>query len=172
MIIQNDTLTDVQTDDDFPMVDNSATSVDASIDPLAGGTLNGKPILSVEQVAAHLNRTGAAFTDKPTDAKQSDADNSVINFGFHASQDELAQQRLCLPVGPTAVLRRMPNISTSRRSPKRRGPPPAKRCRLGTTSSRSRSSRPTRTIADINFGNLASAPTTQAYATLPFDRIL
>jgi len=163
-------LTDVQTDDDFPMVDDSATSVDASIDPLAGGTLNGKPILSVEQVAAHLNRTGAAFTDKPTDAKQSDADNSVINFGFHASQDELAQNGYVyqwtdgLYYGVAEYFNFAPFSEAQKAATREAMSAWDDVVAVSFVETNS-------TIADINFGNLASAPTTQAYATLPFDRI-
>jgi serralysin len=62
----------------------------ASVDPL-GGTIgsNGKPIWTPDQIAAYLNRTGAAFAGGPGDAPQSDSNLSVINFGFHTSQASL-----------------------------------------------------------------------------------
>jgi hypothetical protein len=70
---------------------------DASLDPLAGGTFNGKPIYSADQVAAHLNRTLSGWTDGFGDDSNSAAqsnignDNSVITFGFFNTQQEVRE---------------------------------------------------------------------------------
>jgi serralysin len=150
----------------FPLVDDSMNVVvDASLDPLAGTAhTNGKPIYSAEQVAAHLNRTGAAYTDKPTDAKQSDADNSVINFGFFASQAEMANNGYVYQ-SPTdgrfyglAEYFNFAAFTDAQKSAARE-------------AMENWDDVVAVTFRDITFGNLASAPTTQAYSRLPFDRI-
>src|SRR5687767_13476352 len=62
----------------------------ASVDPLAPGTgPNGKAYWTPEQIAAYLNRTGSGFFGQPGHAPQSDADLSVIKFGFHTGQSSL-----------------------------------------------------------------------------------
>ena len=157
--------------EDFPFANEAVEVViDASIDPQAGGTLNGKPIFSAEQVAAHLNRTGAAFTSKPTDAKQSDADNSVINFGFHASQLDLENNGYVYQwtdgnYYAVAEYFNFAPFTDAQKAATREAM--ASWDDVVAVSFRETSA----DEGDINFGNLASAPTTQAYATLPFDRI-
>ncbi len=150
---------------------SDSVSLDASLDPQAGGTFNNKPIFSAEQVAAHLNRTGAAFTSKPTDAKQTDADNSVINFGFFTSQADLGNNGYVYKSpadGRFYGLAEYFNFAVFSDAQKA-----ATREAMASwddviaVSFRETSA----TEGDINFGNLASAPTTQAYARLPFDRI-
>jgi len=150
-------------------------TVDASIDAQAGGRLNNKPILSADQVAAHLNRTGAAFESdyRParTDAQQSDANNAVINFGFHANQTDLANNGYVYQSpadGRFYAVAEYFNFAPFTEAQKA-----ATREAMAAwddvvaVSFRETSS----DDGDINFGNLASAPTTQAYATLPFATI-
>lgn len=70
-------------------------SVNASLDPQAGGTFNNKPIWTPEQIAAHFNRTGGGFADGFNDTPQVGRqnnigdDNSVITFGFFNTQAEV-----------------------------------------------------------------------------------
>ena len=56
---------------------------DASLDPFAGGTANGKPIWTPEQIAAYLNRTGGQFGLGVNDLAPRGGDANVITFGFH-----------------------------------------------------------------------------------------
>lgn len=146
------------------------TPADASLDPQAGGTFNNKPIYSAAQVAAHLNRTGAAFTDKPTDAPQSDADNSVINFGFFDSQAEMVGNGYTytwtdgMSYGVAEFFNFAPFTEAQRAAT--RESIAAWDDLVAVSFKETHSS-----VADINLSNLASAPTTQAYATLPFARI-
>lgn len=157
--------------EDFPFVDDSTNVViDASLDPQAGGTAAGKPIFSAAQVAAHLNRTGAAFTSKPTDAKQTDADNSVINYGFFASQAELADNGYVYKFTDgnyygLAEYFNFAAFSDAQMSATREAMQNWDDVVSVTFQETSAG------LGDINFGNLASAPTTQAYARLPFDRV-
>ncbi|MEA1014823.1 M10 family metallopeptidase C-terminal domain-containing protein [Sphingosinicella sp. LY1275] len=62
---------------------------DASLDPLAGGTANGKPIWTPEQIAAYLNRTGGQWGDGVNDMMPTGGDKNVITFGFHENQQSL-----------------------------------------------------------------------------------
>ena len=144
---------------------------DASLDPQAGGTFSGKPILSADQVAAWLNRTGAAYTDKPTDARQTDANNSVINFGFFTTQSSMIGNgyTYMLPGNPTLfgyneIFNFAPFTAAQRDATRE-----AMTAWDDLISISFQETSPT--LADINFGNLASAPTTQAYSRLPFDLI-
>ena len=147
-------------------------AVDASLDPLAGGTFNNKPIFSAEQVAAHLNRTGAAYTAKPTDAKQQgDTDITTINFGFFSTQAEMANNGYVYQsptdgkfYGLAEYFNFAPFSDVQKAA--------AREAMQSWDDVVAVTFRETNIDdADITFGNLASAPTTQAYSRLPFDRI-
>jgi serralysin len=152
--------------------DNTSDTVDASLDPLAGGTFNNKPIYSVEQVAAHLNRTGAAYTAKPTDAKQQgDTNVNTITYGFFASLAEMANNGYVYQSpadGRFYGLAEYFNFAAFSDVQKA-----AAREAMTSWDDVVAVSFVEVPIdgADITFGNLASAPTTQAYSRLPFDRI-
>lgn len=61
-------------------------SNDQSLDPDAGGTYAGKPIWTVDQIEANLNRTGSDwYTDN-----YGELDDGVLNFGFWLNYEELA----------------------------------------------------------------------------------
>lgn len=146
--------------------------VSASLDPQAGGSVANKPIWSVEQVAAHLNRTGAAYTDKQTDAVQrGDSDIKTITYGFFATQAEMADNGYVYrsPAdGNFYGLAEYFNFAAFNDTQKAAA-------REAMTSWDDivavRFVESAVSGADITFGNLASAPTTQAYSRLPFDRI-
>lgn len=147
-------------------------SIDASLDPQAGGTFNSKPIYSADQVAAHLNRTGAAYTAKLTDAKQQgDANLQTITFGFFKTQAEMANNGYVYQSpadGKYYGLAEYFNfaaftdvqMSAAREAMQSWDDLVAVSFRETNIDQ-----------ADITFGNLASAPTTQAYSRLPFDRV-
>lgn len=146
--------------------DSSAASVDASADPLAGSiAANGKPIWTPDQIADYLNRTGAAFAGGPGDAPQSDANLSVINFGFHTSQASLQANGYVYAFNGGlfgfSEYFNFATFSTAQRA--------ATREAIQAWDDLISVSIQETAIdaADIAFGNLASAPTTQAYAYLP-----
>ena len=158
-------------DTDYPFATED-TAVDASVDPQAGGTLNGKPIFSADKVAAHLNRTGAAYSTKPTDAKQQgDSDISTITFGFFKTQAELAVNGYVYQ-SPTdgkfyglAEYFNFAPFSSAQTAA-------AREAMQSWDDVVAVSFRETNVNdADITFANLASAPTTQAYSRLPLDRV-
>src|SRR5436190_1712066 len=140
--------------------------VDASIDNLAGSIAgNGKPIWTPDQISAYLNRTSAAFAGGPGDAPQSDSNLSVINFGFHTSQATLQANGYVYALNGglfgLAEYFNFTPFTTAQRA--------AAREALQTWDDLISVSLQETGIntADIAFGNLTSAPTTQAYAYLP-----
>lgn len=154
------------------MANEPSDAVGASIDPQAGGTLGGKPIWSAEQVAAHLNRTGAAYGSKPTDAvQQGDSDVKTITYGFFATQAELANNGYVYQSpadGKFYGLAEYFNFAAFTEAQKSA----AREAMTSWDDIVAVSFIETNVNdADITFGNLANAPTTQAYSRLPFDRI-
>ena len=139
---------------------------DASVDHLAGTVAaNGKPIWSPDQIADYLNRTGAGFAGLPTHNPQTDANLSVINFGFHTSQASLQANGYVFALnGSLFGLSEYFNFATfnnSQRAATREAMQAWDDVIAVTFQETSVND------ADIAFGNLASAPTTQAYAYLP-----
>jgi serralysin len=147
-------------------------ATDASLDPLAGGSLNGKPIWTAEQIAAHLNRTGAAWADGVNDANNARQnnigdDNSVITFGFFNTQQEVRENGYVFVSATTGRLTgyseffNFAPMSAAQRDAAREAMQSWDD--VVAVSFREDSAG----NADINFGNLANAPNTQAYAYLP-----
>ena len=145
--------------------------VDGSIDPQAGGTLNGKPILTAEQVAAHLNRTGGGYADGYNDTpfvgSQNNIgdDNTVITYGFFDAQSQLFTNGYVYSSGGQlfglSEYFNFAPFSGAQRDAARESMQAWDD--LVAVSFREVSANE----ADINFANLASAPTTQAYSRIP-----
>ncbi len=147
--------------------DTPSDSVGASADYLAGTiAANGKPIWSVDQIAAHLNRSGASWIDGPNPAPQrGDNDPTTITFGFFESQAELFSNGYVYEIGGQYYgFSEYFNFASFTEA--QRG---ATREAIGSWDDVAAISfvETSADDADINFGNLASAPTTQAYARLP-----
>lgn len=146
----------------------ASDSVGASVDYLAGTTAaNGKPIWSVEQISAHLNRSGASWTEGIDPAPQrGDEDPNTITFGFFENQNELFENGYVYFIGANGYgfseYFNFASFSEAQRGAARESMQSwddvAAVAFVETAAG----------DADINFGNLASAPTTQAYARLPF----
>lgn len=162
----------------MPVVEasDSVQPLDASLDPQAGGMLNGKPIFSAAQVAAYLNRTGGGWIDGTNDSglegRQNNIgdDNKVITFGFFNTIEQVYNN------GYTYVANNAQGVPTLYGL--------AEAFNFAAFNDAQRDA--TRKImqswddvaavsfreasadeADMNFANLASAPTTQAYARIP-----
>ncbi len=137
-----------------------------SLDPQGGTThANGKAIWTPEQIAAYLNRSGGGFYGAPTHGPQSDADLSVIKFGFHTSQASLqANGYVYFVNGQGFGLSEYFNFAAFNDAQKA-----ATREVMLSWDDVIAPSLVESHInqADITFGNLASAPTTQAYAYVP-----
>ncbi|HEX8448313.1 MAG TPA: M10 family metallopeptidase C-terminal domain-containing protein, partial [Allosphingosinicella sp.] len=146
--------------------DDLVSTVDISVDPQAPTTgSNGKPIWTPQQIAAWLNRTGGGFHGGPQAGPQSDADLSVIKFGFHTSQQSLQDNGYVYFVGQNGfAFSEYFNFTQFSDAQKA-----AAREALQSWDDVIAVSLQESDInsADIAFGNLTSAPTTQAYAYVP-----
>ena len=138
---------------------------DASVDGMTGVAPNGKPYWTPDQIAAYLNRTGAGFAAGPNNGPQSDADLSVIKFGFHTSQASLQANGYVYFIG-TAGYGLSEYFNFTPFSAAQRD---AARESMQSWDDVVAATFVESTInqADIAFGSLTSAPTTQAYAYLP-----
>ena len=151
--------------------DSIADYLGASVDGLAGITApNGKPIWSVDAIAAHLNRSGASFVDGPDPApQQGDEDPTTITYGFFESQLDLALNGYALIFnGQPVALSQYFNFASfneAQRAAAREAVQSWDDVAAITFVETDADN------ADINFGNLANAPTTQAFAYLPFGRV-
>jgi serralysin len=145
----------------------SDSVVDASIDPQAGTIgANGKPIWSPDQIADYLNRTGTAWNNLPGQATQSDGNLSEILYGFHTSQDTLFENGYVFSYqGGLYGVPEFFNFAAF--SPAQQAA--AREALQSWDDVIAVTLREASDInnADITFSNLASAPTTQAYAFLP-----
>ena len=163
-------------DSDYPLLQSDDGSVDASLDPQAGGSFNNKPIWTPAQVAAHLNRTGGGFADGFNDTvnvgRQNNIgdDNSVVTFGFFNTVTQLYNngytyrapnaQGVSTLYGLAEAFN-FATFSTAQRDATREAMQGWDDVIAITFREASADD------ADMNFGNLASAPTTQAYARIP-----
>lgn len=145
--------------------DFSPETLDASLDPLAGGTAYDNPIWTPDQIAAHLNRTLTGWGVGANGTPGSDGNLTTINFGFHASQADLFNNGYVYAFnGSLFGLAEYFNFA-----PFTAAQQAATREAIGywddviAVSFQETSA----DDGDINFGNLASAPQTQAYARLP-----
>src|SRR5688572_573832 len=140
-------------------------TLDASVDGLTGTAPNGKVYWTPDQIAAYFNRTGAGFAGLPGHGPQSDTDLSVIEFGFHTGQASLFANGYVYFVGTQGfAFSEYFNFAQFSAAQK-----DAAREALQSWDDVISISLVETGIndADIAFGNLASAPTTQAYAYLP-----
>lgn len=151
-----------------PLVGLKLTGEHGSVDNLAGTTAaNGKPIWSADQIADYLNRSGASWIGGEDPGVQGDANLREITFGFHESQATLARNGyVYTDVDGTFGLSEYFNFAAFNSDQRA-----ATRVAMGfwddvvSVSFREESNID---AVDIAFGNLASAPGTQAYARLPF----
>lgn len=82
---------------DWPGV-GGETPESLSLDPFAGGSANGKIILTIGQAAANLNRTGDSWYLN----NYGELDDGVLNFGFWANYEELANSYYVNATGTSA----------------------------------------------------------------------
>ncbi len=149
----------------------ACSGADISLDPQAGGVSETKPIWSPDQIAAYLNRTGLSWKPGAGNAVQSDGDQRVINFGFHESQATLAANgyRWLDPVtGRNTVWAEYNNFAAFSEAQRTAAREALQYWDDVVAVSLAESHVDQ---ADIAFGNLASAPTTQAFAILPSNNI-
>ncbi|MDR6789735.1 serralysin [Sphingomonas sp. BE138] len=148
-----------------PMAGLKLSGEQGSVDYLAGTTAaNGKAIWSADQIASYLNRSGTSWVG-PNAARQGDSNVREVTFGFHFSQEQLGASGYSYRYeGNVEYLDEYFNFAAFNDAQKGAA-------RLAMSFWDDVVDISFREVnayqADINFGNLASAPGTQAYARLP-----
>ena len=144
----------------------SASDVDdASLDPSAGGTANGKPIWTPEQAAAYLNRTGGQWGTGTNDLSTKSGNQSVITFGFHENQQSLYDNGYVYSSGGQlfglSEYFQFAAFNSAQRAATREAMQNWDDVIAVTFVETSAYQ------GDINFGNLTNSPNTQAYSRIP-----
>ena len=153
-----------------PLAGLKLTAEHGSVDYLAGTTAaNGKPIWSADQIADYLNRSGASWIGGPDPARQGDSNLREVTFGFHFSQEQLGASGYSYRYeGNVEYLDEYFNFQAFNAAQR-------DAARLAISFWDDVVDISFREVnayqADINFGNLANAPNTQAYARLPFGTV-
>ncbi|HVF82768.1 MAG TPA: M10 family metallopeptidase [Sphingomicrobium sp.] len=143
-------------------LDFDPETLEASLDPDAGGTMYGKTIWTPAKIADYITRTNTSWL---ITGKQSDADQQVINFGFFNTQAEVGANGYTYTLGGVNYgLNEYFGFSAFTEAQRA-----ATREAIGywddvvAVSFKETSV----DVGDINFGNLTNRPGTQAYARLP-----
>ena len=143
---------------------------DASVDPQGGTTApNGKPIFTADQAADQISRPDVSWLPGTGNAPQTDDVANVINFGFHLDLQSLEDNGYVFTYQGTEYgAEEYFNFAAFNGAQQA-----ATRQAIGywddvlAVSFKETDS----DDADINFGNLADAPQTQAYAYYPTDEL-
>ena len=144
--------------------DTVVSPYDANIDG-TGGTVAGKPVWTIEQVTAHLNRTGISWMPGPNNAVPGSGSAAVITFGFFDTQAQVFNNGYGYALnGSLFAFTEYFNFAsfTAAQRDATRAAIQSWDDLISTTFVEVSADQ-----ADINFGNLLNAPTTQAYARLP-----
>jgi len=162
---------------DTPLIDGGdVISLDANVDG-TGGSISGKPVFTLDQVEANLNRTNYPGTGIPgpiwsfgTDfvGQNKSGDPGVIQFAFYHARSELFQVPYVFPQGAGLAGRSeyfgFAPFSTAQQDAARKALTlwddliNVKIVEVQDVNK-----------ADITYGNLTNAPGTQAYAYLPYN---
>ena len=157
----------VEPEDDFPIVSIfDVVTSDASLDPFAGGTANNKPIWTPEQIASYLNRTSGQWGDGFNDLMTRSGDETVITYGFHENRQSLLDNGYMYTLDSVTYYAfseyfNFATFTEAQRAATREAMQnwdDVVAVSFVETSAYD---------GDINFGNLASAPATQAYSRIP-----
>jgi len=166
-IVQGEYDYGVEAEDDFPILSiYDVVSVEASLDPLAGGTANNKPIWTPEQIAAYLNRTGGQFGEGANDLSTRSGNPAVITFGFHENVQSLADNGYVYTLDGVNYFAfseyfNFASFNEAQRAATREAMQNWDDV-VAVSFVETHANQ-----GDINFGNLASAPNTQAYSRIP-----
>lgn len=170
---------EVQPETDLPLVSPwDVISLDANVDG-TGGTLSGKPVWSLEQVIANLNRTSYPGTGIPgpswsygTDflGQNKSGDPMVIQYGFYTAQSQLFQIPYVYPnAAGTGLVGRNEYFQFGAFSAAQQAAANKAIALWDDLIKVSFVQVSDINQADITYGNLKVAPTTQAYAYLPYN---
>lgn len=153
-------------------------TIDANVDG-TGGSIGGKVVFSLDQVIANLNRTSYPGTGIPGPqwsygedfmGQNKSGDPNVIQYGFYTSQSQLFQIPYVYPnAAGTGLLGRNEFFQFGAFSPAQQAAT-IKTIGLWDDLIKVTFVKVTdMSQADITYGNLQVAPTTQAYAYLPYN---
>ncbi|MET1111167.1 MAG: M10 family metallopeptidase C-terminal domain-containing protein [Allosphingosinicella sp.] len=171
------TTTQPDADTDYPIVNIAdVIALYANVDG-TGGTLSGKPVYTIDQVIANLNRTSYPGTGIPGPqwnygedfmGQNKSGNPDVIQYGFYTSQSQLFQVPYVFPQGAGLAGRneyfQFAPFSAAQQAATVKA--------IGLWDDLIKTSFVQVTNmnqADLAYGNLASAPGTQAYAYLPYN---
>lgn len=144
----------------YQLAENSID--EASLDPEAGGSANGKPIWTLDEIAANLNRSGTKWG---TTGKARDGDAGVLNFGFFSTQEEVGANGYAYTLnGVNYALNEYFGFAAFTDAQRAATREAFQNWDDVIAVSFQESSADQ---ADMNFGNLTNRPGTQAYARLP-----
>ena len=150
-------------------LDVSPETLEASLDPFAGQTAYNKPIWTPDEIAAHLNRTKTGWGVGAAGTPGSDANTTTINFGFFQTQADLAANGYVYELGGRyfgfSEYFNFTPFTEAQKAATREAIQYWDDVVAVTFKETNVND------ADLNFGNLTSAPQTQAYARLPADVI-
>ncbi|MEA3051982.1 MAG: serralysin [Sphingomonadales bacterium] len=173
----SDIQNDLQPDTDLPVVyPGDVISLDSNVDG-TGGTLSGKPVYTLDQVIANLNRTNYPGTGIPGPqwsagedfmGQNKSGNPGVIQYGFYQTQSQLFQVPYVFQQGAGLVGRSeyfgFAPFSAAQQAAANQAIGlwddliAVKFVQVTNINN-----------ADITYGNLTNAPQTQAYAYLPYN---
>jgi serralysin len=167
--------TQPEADTDYPTV-GDGIYLDANVDG-TGGTISSKPVYTLDQVIANMNRTSYPGSGIPGPqwsygedfmGQNKSGDPSVIQYGFYTSQSQLFQVPYVFPQG-AGLAGRNEYFQFAPFSAAQQAAAEKAIALWDDLVDVSFVKVTNINDADITYGNLASAPTTQAYAYLPYN---
>jgi serralysin len=150
--------------------------LDANVDG-TGGTLSGKTVFTLDQVVANMNRTSYTGTTIPGPqwnygedfmGQNKSGDPKIIQYGFYETRTEMFQLPYVFPNATGGLSGRSEYSGFQTFSAAQRAAA-EKAIQLWDDLIDVKFVKTTAPNADITFGNLTNAPTTQAYAYLPYN---
>ena len=173
----SDIETNLQPDTDYPVVNpGDVISLDANVDGI-GGTLSGKPIYTLDQVIANLNRTSYPGSGIPGAqwnfgedymGQNKSGDPGVIQYGFYSSRAEMFQVPYVFQQG-AGLAGRSEYFGFAPFSAAQQAATNKAIALWDDLISVTFVQVTDMNQADLTYGNLTNAPQTQAYAYLPYN---
>lgn len=166
-----------EADTDYPIVNiGDVIALYANVDG-TGGTLSGKPVYTIDQVVANMNRTSYPGSGIPGPqwnygedfmGQNKSGDPKIIQYGYYETRSQLLQVPYVFPQGG-GLAGRNEYFQFAPFSAAQRAATDKALALWDDLIDVSIVKVSNVANADITYGNLASAPTTQAYAYLPYN---
>jgi serralysin len=166
--------TQPEADTDYPTV-GEVIYLDANVDG-TGGTISNKPVYTLDQVVANMNRTSYVGSGIPGPqwnygedfmGQNKSGDPKIIQYGFYETRAEMFQVPYVFPQGAGLAARSeyfgFATFTEAQRAATE------KSIQLWDDLIDVSFVRTSAPNADLTYGNLTNAPNTQAYAYLPYN---